>query len=140
LRQKLVSLGLFTLVTAIEERALRSEGNGPLPRSGLQTEFVERTLGKNASADSSTKDGIEVFRLCAFTPPDSLLDRHRVVVFSSEHEQDRNVFGIIALTDCSSIVMAHEVELFKKYGIESTISKEASWAVICDRLTLGKRL
>jgi hypothetical protein len=42
-------------------------------------------LGKNASADSSTKDGIEVFRLCAFTPPDSLLDRHRVVVFSSEH-------------------------------------------------------
>ena len=34
--------------------------------------------------------------------------------------------GIIALTDCSSIVMAHELGLFKKYGIESTISKEAS--------------
>jgi nitrate/nitrite transport system substrate-binding protein len=44
--------------------------------------------------------------------------------------------GIIALTDCSSIVMAHELGLFKKYGIESTISKEASWAVIRDRLTL----
>src|SRR4030095_4476456 len=28
--------------------------------------------------------------------------------------------------------------LFKKYGIESTISKEASWAVIRDRLTLGE--
>ena len=27
-------------------------------------------------------------------------------------------FGIIALTDCSSIVMAHELGLFKKYGIE----------------------
>jgi len=47
-------------------------------------------------------------------------------------------FGIIALTDCSSIVMAHELGLFKKYGIESTISKEASWAVIRDRLTLGE--
>ena len=35
--------------------------------------------------------------------------------------------GIIALTDCSSIVMAHELGLFKKYGIESTICKEASW-------------
>ena len=46
--------------------------------------------------------------------------------------------GIIALTDCSSIVMAHELGLFKKYGIESTISKEASWAVIRDRLTLGE--
>jgi nitrate/nitrite transport system substrate-binding protein len=45
--------------------------------------------------------------------------------------------GIIALTDCSSIVMAHELGLFKKQGIESTISKEASWAVIRDRLTLG---
>jgi nitrate/nitrite transport system substrate-binding protein len=47
-------------------------------------------------------------------------------------------FGIIALTDCASIVMAHELGLFKKHGIESTISKEASWAVIRDRLTLGE--
>ena len=47
-------------------------------------------------------------------------------------------FGIIALTDCSSIVMAHELGLFKKHGIESTISKEASWAVIRDRLALGE--
>jgi nitrate/nitrite transport system substrate-binding protein len=46
--------------------------------------------------------------------------------------------GIIALTDCSSIVMAHELGLFKKHGIESTISKEASWAVIRDRLSLGE--
>ena len=47
-------------------------------------------------------------------------------------------FGIIALTDCSSIVMAHELGLFKRHGIESTISKEASWAVIRDRLALGE--
>ena len=47
-------------------------------------------------------------------------------------------FGIIALTDCSTIVMAHELGLFKKHGIESTISKEASWAVIRDRLALGE--
>jgi nitrate/nitrite transport system substrate-binding protein len=47
-------------------------------------------------------------------------------------------FGIIALTDCSSIVMAHELGLFKKYGINSVISKEASWAVIRDKLTLGE--
>lgn len=46
--------------------------------------------------------------------------------------------GIIALTDCSSIVMAHELGLFRKHGIDSTVSKEASWAVIRDRLTLGE--
>src|SRR6266852_2268214 len=47
-------------------------------------------------------------------------------------------FGIIALTDCSSIVMGHELGLFKKYGIDSVISKEASWAVIRDKLSLGE--
>jgi nitrate/nitrite transport system substrate-binding protein len=46
--------------------------------------------------------------------------------------------GIIALTDCASIVMAHELGLYAKYGIEATISKEASWAVVRDRLTLGE--
>ena len=53
-------------------------------------------------------------------------------------ETPRVRIGIIALTDCSSIVMAHELGLFKKYGIDSTISKEASWAVIRDRLSLGE--
>jgi nitrate/nitrite transport system substrate-binding protein len=60
-------------------------------------------------------------------------------VFAADGPETTQVrIGIIALTDCSSIVMAHELGLFKKYGIESTISKEASWAVIRDRLTLGE--
>ena len=46
-------------------------------------------------------------------------------------------FGMIALTDCAPIVMAHELGYFKKFGIESTISKEASWAVIRDKLSIG---
>ena len=60
-------------------------------------------------------------------------------VYASDAPETSKVrIGIIALTDCSSIVMAHELGLFKKHGIESTISKEASWAVIRDRLTLGE--
>ena len=47
-------------------------------------------------------------------------------------------FGIIALTDCASIVMAHELGYFKKFGIASVISKEASWAAIRDKLSLGE--
>ena len=46
-------------------------------------------------------------------------------------------FGIIALTDCAPIVMAHELGYFKKFGISSVISKEASWAVIRDKLSIG---
>jgi nitrate/nitrite transport system substrate-binding protein len=47
-------------------------------------------------------------------------------------------FGIIALTDCAPIVMAHELGYFKKFGIDSIVSKEASWAVIRDKLSLGE--
>src|SRR5262245_49652388 len=47
-------------------------------------------------------------------------------------------FGMIALTDCAPIVIAHEMGFFKKFGINSVVSKEASWAVIRDKLTLGE--
>ena len=46
-------------------------------------------------------------------------------------------FGIIALTDCSPIVIAHERGLFRKYGINSTVTKIASWAAIRDALANG---
>jgi nitrate/nitrite transport system substrate-binding protein len=45
--------------------------------------------------------------------------------------------GIIALTDCSPIVIAHEKGYFKKYGISATIVKGASWAAIRDSLSNG---
>src|SRR5438132_1919204 len=46
-------------------------------------------------------------------------------------------FGIIALTDCSPIVIAHEKGFFKKYGINSTVVKGAGWAAIRDSLSNG---
>jgi nitrate/nitrite transport system substrate-binding protein len=46
-------------------------------------------------------------------------------------------FGMIALTDCSSIVIAHEKGFFKKYGINSSVVKGASWAAIRDSLSTG---
>ena len=45
--------------------------------------------------------------------------------------------GIIALTDCSSIILAHEKGFFRKFGINTTVSKGASWAAIRDSLTNG---
>ncbi|MCI0747986.1 MAG: ABC transporter substrate-binding protein [Verrucomicrobia subdivision 3 bacterium] len=46
-------------------------------------------------------------------------------------------FGMIALTDCSPIVIAHEKGFFKKYGINSTVAKGANWAAIRDSLSSG---
>jgi nitrate/nitrite transport system substrate-binding protein len=45
--------------------------------------------------------------------------------------------GIIALTDCSPIVIAHERGLFRKYGLNTTVTKGASWAAIRDSLSNG---
>ena len=57
---------------------------------------------------------------------------------ASDAPETANVnFGIIALTDCSPIVIAHEKGLFKKYGIKSTVTKGASWAAIRDSLANG---
>src|SRR5215216_5277102 len=46
-------------------------------------------------------------------------------------------FGMIALTDCSPIVIAHEKGLFKKYGITSIVAKQANWAAVRDALSNG---
>src|SRR6187397_2886027 len=59
--------------------------------------------------------------------------------YADDSPETPNVrLGIIALTDCSSIVMAHELGYFKKFGINSVVSKEASWAVIRDKMNIGE--
>ena len=45
--------------------------------------------------------------------------------------------GIIALTDCSPLVIATEKGFFKKYGLDVTIAKGANWAAIRDALSSG---
>jgi nitrate/nitrite transport system substrate-binding protein len=59
------------------------------------------------------------------------------VYASDAPETTKMKFGMIALTDCSPIVIAHEKGIFKKYGIESTVAKGANWAAIRDSLSSG---
>ena len=47
-------------------------------------------------------------------------------------------FGFIPLTDCASLVMAKELGLFEKYGVNVEISKEASWANVRDKILTGE--
>jgi nitrate/nitrite transport system substrate-binding protein len=46
--------------------------------------------------------------------------------------------GFIPLTDCSPIVMAKELGLFTKYGVEVVVTKEASWANVRDKILTGE--
>jgi hypothetical protein len=46
-----------------------------MPWSSLQTDVVERPPENNANAEANTKDGIEIFRLCA-----SLFRAHFLII------------------------------------------------------------
>src|SRR5215208_866192 len=46
--------------------------------------------------------------------------------------------GFIPLTDCAPLVAAKELGLFAKYGVDVELSKEASWAVVRDKILNGE--
>lgn len=52
-------------------------------------------------------------------------------------EKEKLTIGFIPLTDCASLVVAKEKGFFEKYGLDVTLSKEASWANIRDKLAYG---
>jgi nitrate/nitrite transport system substrate-binding protein len=59
-------------------------------------------------------------------------------VFADDSPEMPNMrFGIIALTDCSPIVIATEKGFFKEHGINATVAKGANWAAIRDSLSNG---
>lgn len=57
---------------------------------------------------------------------------------SDAPEKTKLTIGFIPLTDCASVVMAHELGLYKKYGLDVTVSKETSWAGVRDKLVNGE--
>lgn len=58
--------------------------------------------------------------------------------FTSTNAQEPVKLGFIPLTDCSPIVMAKELGLFKKYGVEVEVTKETSWANVRDKILTGE--
>lgn len=52
-------------------------------------------------------------------------------------QKNKIKIGFIPLTDCASVVMAKELGLFEKYGVDVEVTKEASWAAVRDKLLSG---
>jgi len=105
-----------------------TDKNSNLPRRT----FIEGALGLGAAAllpgcNASPASG---------TPAPSATASSSVASSSKPETPDLR-FGIIALTDNSPVVIAHEKGFFKKYGINATIIKGASWAAIRDSLSNG---
>jgi nitrate/nitrite transport system substrate-binding protein len=59
------------------------------------------------------------------------------VYASGAPEVRQLTLGILPLTDCAPLVVAHERGLLEKYGITSSIAKFASWTASRDALTSG---
>src|SRR5205809_106666 len=126
--------------------AARSKNEQPptnLTRLNPKTNTLKRSQPKNHPASASelsrrqflgsTARGLGLAALCGALPRGWIGGLYA----SDAPEISELKFGIIALTDCSSIVIAHEKGLFKKYGINSTVAKGASWAAIRDSLSNG---
>ena len=65
-------------------------------------------------------------------------DRSNETAVAAAPEEDVIRLGIIPLTDCAPLVIAFEKGLFKKYGVNVQLSKEASWANVRDKLLTGE--
>lgn len=53
-------------------------------------------------------------------------------------QKDPIKLGFIPLTDCAPLVVAKELGLFAKYGVEVIVQKEASWANVRDKILSGE--
>ena len=57
---------------------------------------------------------------------------------SDKPEKTTVKLGFIPLTDCAPLVLASHLGLDKKYGLTFSLSKEASWAGVRDKLVNGE--
>jgi len=61
-----------------------------------------------------------------------------VTAFKIQSPARKIKLGFIPLTDCAPLVVAKELGLFAKYGVDVELEKEASWAVVRDKLLNGE--
>ncbi len=107
---------------------------GNEPSVVVQTEVVEQTSRR----DFMKQTGV-ILSAAAVMSMVPMGTRAAVWAGGSDAPEVSNVtVGFIPLTDCASIVMAHELGFDKKYGLNITPSKEASWAAVRDKLVLGE--
>ena len=62
------------------------------------------------------------------TPALSAAPSNSSVVAKPQGSGEKIKIGFIALTDCGSCVMAEKLGIFKEYGLQVELVKQASWA------------
>jgi len=114
--------------------ALPSTTLGNEPSVVVQTEVVEQTSRRDFMKQTGVM--LSAAAVMSMVPMGT---RAAAWAGGSDAPEISNItVGFIPLTDCASIVMAHELGFDKKYGLNITPSKEASWAAVRDKLVLGE--
>jgi nitrate/nitrite transport system substrate-binding protein len=103
--------------------AIRQQANGN--RADAQT------AGRSAGVSASRSGGLDL---------SLLLERGRALEIAQEGEPEvrQLTFGILPLTDCAPIVVAHAKGFFLRHGIESSVMKFGSWTASRDGLMRGR--
>ncbi|HYE72934.1 MAG TPA: CmpA/NrtA family ABC transporter substrate-binding protein, partial [Blastocatellia bacterium] len=91
------------------------------------SKIKRRTFLKGALAVSSAIGGGALLNACSKSESSMV----------SGSTKGKIKLGIIPLTDCASVVMAHELGLYKKHGVDVEVSREASWASVRDKILSG---
>lgn len=100
-----------------------------------------RESGSTITADPSRRTFLKSTAMLSGASLLSLVPglRHAAWAAGSDAPEKTELkIGFIPLTDCASVVMASELGLYKKYGLNVTVSKEASWAAVRDKLVNGE--
>jgi nitrate/nitrite transport system substrate-binding protein len=87
--------------------------------------------GRPAEASLPRGGGLDLSLLLARGPSLEVAE-------AGDPELSRLTFGILPLTDCAPIVVAHEKEFFARQGIESSVTKFGSWTASRDALLGAK--
>ncbi|MCX6074691.1 MAG: CmpA/NrtA family ABC transporter substrate-binding protein [Campylobacterales bacterium] len=66
-----------------------------------------------------------------------LLSLAASIAMAAVEKKDLKI-GFIPLTDCAALVIAKEKGFFTKHGLNVELSKEASWANVRDKMTVGE--
>jgi nitrate/nitrite transport system substrate-binding protein len=113
----------------------REEFMKKLPIKNHLTEPNALTTEPSSTKRSTLKS---IGAVSLFSLIDPLVKAGAWAAGSDAPEKNDVKVSFIALTDCSSVVMANHLGLDKKYGVKIIPTKEASWAAIRDKLVNGE--
>jgi len=99
-------------------------------------------VDKNSSKDAVTrrdflKSGIKVASTVGVATGSNLLAAKVNSDSNMNLEKTDLSLGFIPLTDCASLVLAKELGIFKKHGLNVQLQKQVSWSNVRDHVIMG---